>query len=63
MNRILNSEGSRLTPAHVDALMKVAIEGTNIPAIQNATGEQVDKYCQFLNRAYKILAKRPRRTL
>lgn len=40
MNRILTSDRCRMTPAHVDALMKISIEGPSIPNIRNATDEE-----------------------
>lgn len=58
MNRTLSSERSRLIPTHVDALIKVCVEGPNIPNIRDATDEEADKYCQFINKAYDIWEKK-----
>lgn len=63
MNRMLTSDRYRKTPAHVDALMKISIEGPSIPSIRNATDEERGVHLDFLDSAYIMWAKKPRKSL
>lgn len=69
MNRILCSERSRLLPDHVDSLMKISIEGPQIPCIKNRTSnseeisESDENYKQCIDSAYSIWLTKPRRNV
>jgi len=59
LNRILNSERCRLLPEHVDMLMKISIEGPEVPDVRQSTSE--DQLLQLINAAYAVWRKKPRR--
>jgi len=61
MNRILSSERCRLTAEHVNALMRIAIEGPAIPELRTADRNGAEEFSALLNEAYKQWIKKPRR--
>ena len=52
MNRILSSERNRLSAEHMDALMKISIEGPEIPDILSSTNESEQEYLSFLESVF-----------
>lgn len=63
MNRILNSDRCRLNSDHVDALMKVSIEGPSIPDIRDSSDDDRTEFCSFITSAYQEFLKKPRRNV
>ena len=64
MNRILCSERSRLLPSHVNALMKIAIEGPAIPSFRDDSQElNQEQYNQYIDTAYSCWLAKPRRNV
>ena len=61
LNRILNSERCRLLPDHVDMLMKISIEGPEVPDVRSSTPEQENKLSQLMDAAYGVWRRKPRR--
>ena len=45
LNRILNSKQCRLLPNHVDMLMKISIEGPEVPDVRSSTPD-MEKRCR-----------------
>ena len=63
MNRILNSERCRLLPKHTDELMKISIEGPEIPDIRDGTPQEEMMLTALLNSALSLWYKKPRRSM
>lgn len=61
MNRILNSDRCRLLPEHVDSLMKLTIEGPDVPDVRNTTPENDALLLKLIDSAYKHWIRKPRR--
>lgn len=61
MNRVLNSDRCRLLPQHVDALMKVSIEGPSIPDIRDGTEQEHLDIDQLVQQALAKWNMKPRR--
>ena len=61
LNRILNYERCRLLPDHVDMLMKISIEGPEVPDVRSQTPEMENKLSQLTDSAYAVWRRRPRR--
>jgi len=61
MNRILNSDRCRLTPDHVDTLMRISIEGPTIPDIRDGTADEVQSIETFFDKAFEAWQRRPHR--
>jgi len=64
MNRILSSERCRLTAGHVNALMRIAIEGPAIPELRDADKNKArasEEFSALLDEAYRQWLKKPRR--
>lgn len=61
MNRILNSDRCRLLPEHVDSLMKLTMEGPDVPDVRNATPENDALLLKLIDSAYKHWLTKPRR--
>ena len=61
MNRILNSDRCRLTPDHVDTLMRISIEGPTIPDIRDGTADEVQTIETFFDKAFEAWQRRPHR--
>lgn len=61
MNRILNSVRCRLLPEHTCQLMQLAVEGPLIPDVRDATVEELAKFSEFIDKAYRLWLAKPRR--
>jgi len=61
LNRILNSERCCLLPNHVDMLMKISMEGPEVPDVRSSTPElENKKLLQLMDPAYACCRNRPR---
>ena len=54
MNRILRSERCRLLPENVDSLMKLSIEGPQIPDVRDGTSDDHKKLDKLIDSAVAI---------
>lgn len=61
MNRILNSDRCRLNTDHVDALMKISIEGPSVPDVRDSSDIERAEFPAFISSAYKEYLQKPRR--
>jgi len=61
LNRILNSVRCRLLPDHVHMLMKISVEGPEVPDVHSSTPEQENKLSPLMDAAYGVWRRKPRR--
>ena len=61
LNRILNSTRCRLLPEHVKQLMMLSVEGIAIPDVRNAEDEEKETMSKFVDDAFNVWIKKPRR--
>ena len=61
MNRILNSDRCRLLPEHVDSLLKLTMEGPDVPDVRKETPENDALLLKLIDSAYKHWLRKPRR--
>lgn len=63
MNRILCSDRCRLTPFHSEQLIRISIEGPDIPDVRDSSEDARKEFKSFINDAFLIWSKFPRRNV